>query len=88
MTFKRVAADDADTPCMLVSATVTWVVKIPDGVADETDDLHAEVDRMEKEFTDELIREMRLDTDDGIADYDVDVSTLLVHKDGGDADGE
>lgn len=81
MTFDSVAADDADTPCLLVNATVTWVEKIPDDVDDP------EV-ASDDEIADSLIRQMRLETDDDVADYDVDVSSLLVQDNGGDTDGE
>jgi len=88
MRFDRVSTDHADEPYIVAGATVMWVIDIPDDIADKTDDLHAEFDGIEKEFTDRLIREMRLDRDDEIGDYDVNVSTLVVQEGGDDTDGE
>lgn len=88
MTFERVDTDEADKPCMAVSATATWVVKVPDYVVNERYDLEERVREMESEVADKLIREMRFDIDDGIGDYDVDVSAQLIRNDGGDADDD
>lgn len=78
MNFKRVSTDDADKPYVVAGATVMWVEKPPD-------DVDGPEVASDDEIADSLIKVMRLETDDDVVDYDVDVSSRLVQDDGGDS---